>query len=397
MTATRAPAILVPMNSLPSSSRRLAARPAIAMLLLWVFAGAASAEPGALPPARAEYYGELGCAHCDTFVDKQLPAAEAASGIRVRLEAYDILSAAGYARCEARLDELGYSFRVFPVLIIGASAYQGNAAIDARLLPELRSYADTGAWLPRYDDAAGVSGGKDAVNWSAPAIVVAGLVDGVNPCAFTTLLFFMSYLSLRGGSRRRAAAAGLAFAAGVFLAYFLIGFGLFNAFRVGGRLRSFRLALNVTVSAVTAAFCALTVRDILALRAGRTAGVALRLPDGLRTAINAAIRRGTGGAAFVAGVFVSGVVVSVLELACTGQVYFPAISIMLQADASRRGIASLALYNLAFISPLLVILGLSLLGMRQEALRSFFSRHIAASKAAQALLFATLAVLVWVV
>lgn len=361
---------------------------------------AASADPaehGLRPTVRAEYYGELGCAHCDTFVDGQLPAAEAASGVRVELEAYDILSESGYARCGARLAELGYAFRVFPVLVIGESAYQGNAAIDAHLLPELRSYADTGAWLPRYDDAAGGAAKAAAVNWSVPAIVVAGLVDGVNPCAFTTLLFFMSYLSLRGGSRRRAAAAGLAFAAGVFLAYFLIGFGLFNAFRLGGRLRSLRLALNVTVSAVTAAFCALTVRDILALRAGRPAAMALKLPDGLRSAINAVIRRGTGGAAFVAGVFVSGVVVSVLELACTGQVYFPAISIMVQADASWRGIGNLALYNLAFISPLLVILDLSLLGMRQEALRAFFTRHLAASKAVQALMFATLAALVWVV
>lgn len=400
MTAVRAPAILVLMNSLPSSSRRPAASLAFAVLLFLASMQAASADPAELglrPIVGAEYYGELGCAHCDTFVDGQLPAAEAASGIRVELEAYDILSESGYARCEARLAELGYAFRVFPVLVIGESAYQGNAAIDAHLLPELRSYADTGAWLPRYDDAAGGAAKADAVNWSVTAIVAAGLVDGVNPCAFTTLLFFMSYLSLRGGSRRRAAAAGLAFAAGVFLSYFLIGFGLFNAFRLGGRLRSLRLALNVTVSAVTAAFCALTVRDIMALRAGRPADMALKLPDGLRSAINAAIRRGTGGAAFVAGVFAAGVVVSVLELACTGQVYFPAISIMVQADASWRGIGNLALYNLAFISPLLVILGLSLLGMRQEALRAFFTRHLAASKAAQALLFATLAVLVWVV
>ncbi|HPG86910.1 MAG TPA: hypothetical protein PLQ29_09445, partial [Spirochaetales bacterium] len=42
------------------------------------------------PPARLEYYGELGCSHCDTFMDRDLPAAEAASGVRVELEAFDI-------------------------------------------------------------------------------------------------------------------------------------------------------------------------------------------------------------------------------------------------------------------------------------------------------------------
>ena len=64
----------------------------------------------------------------------------------------------------------------------------------------------------------------------------------------------MSYLSLRSRTRRRAAAAGLAFAAGVFLAYFAIGYGLFNALRLGGRLQGFRSALKLAVSALTAAF-----------------------------------------------------------------------------------------------------------------------------------------------
>ncbi|PKL24541.1 MAG: hypothetical protein CVV47_08850 [Spirochaetae bacterium HGW-Spirochaetae-3] len=363
-------------------------------LVLFSALAAVWAGPNQRPPARAEYYGELGCAHCDTFVDKELPSAEAASGVRVELEAFDILSEAGYARCEARVEALGYSFRVFPVLVIGQSVYQGNAAIEANLAAELRSYAETGSFLPRFDDA---TEKVEPTRWSAPAIIAAGLVDGVNPCAFTTLLFFMSYLSLRGGTKRRMAAAGLVFAAGIFAAYFLIGFGLFNAFRLGGRLQAFRLALKIAMSAITVVFCLFTVRDILSLRNGKSADISLKLPERLRLGINAAIRKGAGSAAFLAGVFVAGVVVSVLELACTGQVYFPAISIMVQSDASWRGIGNLALYNLAFVLPLLSILGLSLLGMRQEALRAFFTRHLAASKAAQALLFAALAILVWVV
>ncbi|MBU1079868.1 MAG: hypothetical protein KKB59_05205, partial [Spirochaetes bacterium] len=128
-------------------------------------AGLAPAErtPAGLPPAerapvRIEYYGEIGCAHCDTFKDKDLPAALEASGASAELELVDILSAAGFARCEERLSELGYAFRVFPVLVIGPSAYQGNAAIDANLVPELRHYAATGSYRPRYDDSADGSG-----------------------------------------------------------------------------------------------------------------------------------------------------------------------------------------------------------------------------------------------
>ncbi|OHD23253.1 MAG: hypothetical protein A2Y38_24255 [Spirochaetes bacterium GWB1_59_5] len=345
----------------------------------------------------AEYYGEIGCAHCDTFAAKDLPAAEQASGVTVELVLVDILSAEGYRQCEERLAGLGYSFRVFPVLVIGESVYQGNSAIEVNLVPELQYYAEHGAFRPRQE-AVPVSASQApaaAMRWAALPIFMAGLVDGINPCAFTTLLFFMSYLALRGGSKKRVAAAGLSFAAGVFLSYLLIGFGLFNAFRLGGRLRSLRLALRVVVSVITAAFCALTVRDIVMLRQGRQADLTLQLPDKLRLRIHASIRSGLGSRAFIAGVFGTGILVSVLELACTGQVYFPAISFMVQSYASVLGIGSLLLYNLAFITPLLAVLALALAGISQEAVRSYFQKRLVPAKAAQAAIFAVLAVLVW--
>ena len=237
--------------------------------------------------------------------------------------------------------------------------------------------------------------GQAGMRWAVLAIMGAGLVDGINPCAFTTLLFFLSYLSLRGRTRRRMALAGLTFAAGVFIAYFMIGLGLFNALRMGGRLPALRLALRVTVSALTAGFLALTVRDVVRIRQGKPADIALKLPDALRNMINASIRGGLGQAAFFTGVFGAGVVVSVLELACTGQVYFPTISFMAQTDVSPLGIGSLLLYNLAFVAPLLVVLALILAGTRQEALRAFFARHLVASKLSLAVVFAALSVLIW--
>ncbi len=359
----------------------------------------------------AEYYGELGCAHCDTFKAKTLPAAEQASGVKVELELYDILSTEGFKRCESRLAELGYAFRVFPVLILGNNAYQGNAAIEAQLLPELLHYAEFGGFrarlaeplLPGTGDSGAASDAPkpgtplgSAMRWAALPIFLAGLVDGINPCAFTTLLFFMSYLGLRGGGKRRMALAGLAFAAGVFISYFLLGLGLFNVLRLGGRLAALRLALKLIMSGLTVLFCALSIRDIILYRQGKSTDMALKLPDALRARIGRSIRRGVRSTAFFAGLFVTGMVVALLELACTGQVYFPAIAIMVQTDASWLGIGSLVLYNIAFITPLLAVLALALFGVSHESVRAYFIRHIVLSKALVALLFACLAVAVWI-
>ena len=356
--------------------------------------------PGAPAALPVEYYGETGCSHCDSFKDVELPTAEKATGAVVALELFDILSTEGYERCVKRLAGLGYKFTVFPVLVVGMNAYQGNAAIEANLVPELAYFAEHGSSRPPLDRPATVTGsgkasGQAGMRWAVLPIVGAGLVDGINPCAFTTLLFFLSYLGLRGRTRRRMALAGLTFAAGVFIAYFLIGLGLFNALRISGRLPALKLALRIIVSALTAGFFALTIRDVLRLKRGETAGMALKLPDALRSRINASIRGGLGQAAFFSGVFVTGVVVAVLELACTGQVYFPTISFMVQTDASALGIGSLLLYNLAFVVPLLVVLALMLSGMRQEALREFFTRHLVASKLSLAAVFAALSVLIW--
>jgi cytochrome c biogenesis protein CcdA len=391
-------------------TRKFAASAALFRLSAALAFALAAAAASAQAPL-VEYYGELGCAHCDSFKAKILPAAESASGVQVRLELYDILSAEGFTRCESRLAELGYAFRVFPVLIIGNNAYQGNAAIEAQLLPELRHYAEFGAFrsrlpatpeggagdasapgpaAPEFDKPLG-----SAMRWAALPIFLAGLVDGINPCAFTTLLFFMSYLSLRGGGRKRMALAGLAFAAGVFISYLLLGLGLFNLLRIGGRLTALRLALKIIMSGLTALFCALSIRDIILYKRGKPMDMALKLPDALRARIGLSIRAGVRSTAFFSGLIVTGAVVALLELACTGQVYFPAIAIMVQTDASWLGIGSLVLYNIAFITPLLAVLALALLGISQESVRAYFIRHIVLSKALVAALFASLALAVW--
>lgn len=346
----------------------------------------------------AEYYGEIGCSHCDVFEEKTLPEAERRTGVDVVLKSYDILGSEGYDRCRDHLKRMGFEFTIFPVLIIGENAYQGDSAIEANLLPELSFYAENGRFRPRRP--VDVDGGTmeergSGIDLSVLPVLLAGLVDGINPCAFTTLLFFLSFLSLRGGSQRRIAFVGLLFALGVFVSYFLLGLGMFNLLRAGSRFASFRLAVRVLASACAAAFCVLTIRDLWLLRRGSLSDMTLRLPDSIQRRVHSSIRGGVRSAALPAGAFVSGLVVAVLELACTGQVYFPTLSFMARTDRSWLGIGALLLYNGAFIVPLLAVLVLILAGARQDRIHDFFRRHIALSKAALAATFAVLAVLIW--
>jgi len=51
----------------------------------------------------------------------------------------------------------------------------------------------------------------------------------------------------------------------------------------------------------------------------------LRIPLALRRRINSIVRQGAQARAFVPVAFVTGFAVSIIELACTGQVYLPTI------------------------------------------------------------------------
>ena len=59
-------------------------------------------------------------------------------------------------------------------------------------------------------------------------ILSAGFIDGLNPCAFATLIFFISYLTFVGRRRREVLWVGLGFSGAVFGTYLLIGFGILS-------------------------------------------------------------------------------------------------------------------------------------------------------------------------
>jgi len=225
-------------------------------------------------------------------------------------------------------------------------------------------------------------------------VVFAGLVDGLNPCAFATLVFFVSYLTLSGRKGREVLMVGAAFTLGVFLAYLMVGVGFYKVLDLLGDLLT---TLGRWVYGLTALLCAglalFSFLDFLKARRGEIGDMALNLPHGLRMRINAVIRRGRHSRAFVAGAFVTGILVSFLELACTGQVYLPTIIFVMSVPAMRsRAVLFLVLYNLLFIAPLVVVFVLVWYGTTgAKQLTGFLQRRAATVKLGMTLLFAGLA------
>lgn len=226
-----------------------------------------------------------------------------------------------------------------------------------------------------------------------PVVLIAGLLDGINPCAFATIIFFLSYLQIARRTPREMLMVGIAFISAVFLAYFAAGIALYNVLAsLNERFVGIQQGMNYLFAALALVAAWLSLRDALHARAGRMDEMTLQLPTFLKDRIRKVIRTGAKARNFVIAAFISGVLISFLELACTGQVYAP---IIYQIQKGRLdAVLWLALYNLAFVTPLIVIFLLAWSGMRSETLIAFQKKHTASVKFALALLFFVLSLFI---
>jgi cytochrome c biogenesis protein CcdA/thiol-disulfide isomerase/thioredoxin len=223
-------------------------------------------------------------------------------------------------------------------------------------------------------------------------VVGAGLIDGVNPCAFATMIFLISYLSINKRKGRQLLLTGGAFTLGVFLTYLGVGFG-FLRFLAS---LPFLNAIGKWIYGLTAILCLAlawgSVADYRKARAGRLHDMGLTLPDSLRELSKKLIRQGTSAKRFVLSAFLLGIGVSLVELACTGQVYLPTIIYVLGIPALRaRASLALLLYNLMFIVPLVGVFVLVYYGTTSAQLVEWLNRRAATVKLGMAVLFLALA------
>jgi cytochrome c biogenesis protein CcdA len=292
--------------------------------------------------------------------------------------------------------------RAIPVLGAGDSLLQGEKEIRGgtrRLLESLaREQRQEEAAAAAADEAAadatagGLAGGVPA-GLSVLAVAAAGLLDGVNPCAFTTLIFLLSFLALGGRSRREILLIGALFTLAVFLTYLGVGFGLFAALRMAAAVPLASRILRWVLVAVLVAFAGLSLYDVVVIRRGEPGKILLQLPSALKRQIHRSIRAQARAAALAGGALVLGFLVSIFEFACTGQVYLPTLAYLARGPGGSRAVLLLVLYNLFFILPLLAVFGAAYFGVSSKRITSLFQRRMGAAKIALAAIFAALALL----
>lgn len=234
-----------------------------------------------------------------------------------------------------------------------------------------------------------------ASRFTLPAVVVAGVVDGFNPCAFSIVIALAGILAVGGRRRRARMLGGWAFCLGSFLTYMAMGLGLMKALR---SLAGLRTAHDVVMSLLALSLfvlSALSVRDAFRYRRAKVPSViTLQLPDRVKRLIRAIAEASWGGPAVVVAGLGCGFLVTLLDSLCTGQVYVPVLALISREPGALRSLGYLALYNAAFISPLVAVFMLAAKGADSERMSRWSKRNVFPSKIALGVVFALLGALV---
>lgn len=189
---------------------------------------------------------------------------------------------------------------------------------------------------------------QDSWSWQKllPTIMITGFLDGLNPCAFAVLLLFISYLFTIKKARRGILKMGIIYISAVYLAYLLIGIGLLKAILTTGVphfmawVGSILVMLLGFLNLINYFFPKFPIK--------------LKIPDFSKGIISEYMYKATMPAAFILGF-----VVGLCTFPCSGGPYVAIITMLSSQTDWIQGFSYLLLYNLMFVTPLIVLLALS--------------------------------------
>lgn len=185
--------------------------------------------------------------------------------------------------------------------------------------------------------------GQANVGALLPAVVVTGLLDSVNPCAFAVILLLIAFLFTLRQSRGRVLGLGFVYIGMIFLVYFAIGLGLIGAVRLSSdphfvaRAGSWLLIGLGALNLVEHFFPSFPVK--------------LHMPAAAHRKTNELLKKSS-----LPATVVMGGLVGLCTFPCSGGIYVSIITLLNAKTTMAWGMAYLALYNVLFVLPLMIIL-----------------------------------------
>ncbi len=175
-----------------------------------------------------------------------------------------------------------------------------------------------------------------------PLIITTGLLDSLNPCAISLLLIYISLMYTMQKNHKTIIGFGVFYIASIYVTYFLIGIGLLQTFQILG-MPNMILRLGAITVII---FGLLNIKEYF----WPNSPLKIRMPMKVRMKANEWAHKVT-----IPSAIVLGILVGITEFPCSGAVYIAILSYLQAQETITSGILYLAIYNLMFVAPLILI------------------------------------------
>ena len=176
-----------------------------------------------------------------------------------------------------------------------------------------------------------------------PLVLWTGLLDGINPCAFAVLLFFIAFMFTLQRARAEMLLMGGVYISMIYLAYLGIGLGLLGAIVISGVPH----LMAQIGSWLLIGLGLISVKDYFWY--GRW--FSLSVPKIGQERVFDWLKRATLPATAVAGFLVG-----LCTFPCSGGIYVAVLGLLSTKTTYWTGFSYLLLYNVMFVLPLVVLL-----------------------------------------
>ncbi len=261
--------------------------------------------------------------------------------------------------------QYGISSAGIPAMFIGSTAMVGDADIKNRFEPGILAERERILSCTSPISANGTVPDPtcytNTIQLTIPIVVASALIDSINPCAFSVLIFLLITI-VAIGNRRRIIMVGGVYITAVFIFYLLSGAGLFSIVHLSG----FSAGLSLLGAIVAIVFGMVNIIDVLRNKDA----FLLAIPASKKEMIDRYIGRASLPTAFALGVLVG-----IFELPCTGGIYLAILGLMSRSHSLMEGLPYLVLYNIVFVMPLVFILLLVAYGLSPQRANEWRIRY----------------------
>lgn len=190
---------------------------------------------------------------------------------------------------------------------------------------------------------------------SLPLVTIAGLVDGINPCAIGMMVMLLGYLMVFAKKPGKILLTGFVYILSVFVTYLIVGLGFYSIVSRFDFTQEARV-LNVVVGIILLLAGLVQLKDFF----GVEWGPHLRIPTASKGRLLKLIEKVSLPATVLLGVLVT-----LLETPCSLPLYVGTATILAQSGMAMPFVVMYFLYyNFLFVLPLIVVLAVVVRGQR---------------------------------